>query len=99
MTGAYDIKHQRTRTKLLAELRNIWRDIDAGADIPPPICPRCGGVMRPYEPIQLGHSTSERKALGLPGDRLEHGSCNMAAGAQSQHDATHPAGYTPSQRW
>ena len=55
-------------------------------------CPECGAAMLPQsEPwtIDLGHTDPEDKRRGLPGDRLEHSSCNRrtmtgwAAGKQA----------------
>jgi hypothetical protein len=98
MTNPYGIAHQRTRAALLARLRQAWREHEAGLR-PAPICPRCGDPLDPAHPIQLGHSTAERKQLGLPGDRLEHAFCNMSAGARSKAKAQHPSNYQPSQDW
>lgn len=99
MTNPYGIEHQRIRNKMVVALRRTWQGINAGLPLPKPTCPRCGQPMLPYEPLQLGHSTAERKQMGLPGDRLEHGSCNMSAGAHSRTKPQHPPSYTPSQDW
>jgi hypothetical protein len=33
-------------------------------------------VVLPGGGLDLGHSSPERKAAGLPGDRIEHAKCN-----------------------
>jgi hypothetical protein len=48
-------------------------------------CPRCGELMLPGQPLDLGHSDGRRKKIGLPGDRIEHAVCNRSAGGRSAH--------------
>jgi hypothetical protein len=95
MDVAYGRPHRRTRTKLLNQLPNL-ADV---LEVSPRgcLCPRCGLQMQTWEPLDLGHSTPERKRLGLPGDRLEHASCNRSA--QDGPVIVRPVGHVPSREW
>jgi hypothetical protein len=69
---AYGKKHRAIRKRLLAML----------AATGPWPCPRCGKPMIAGMRLHLGHSFEAAKLLGLPGDRLEHASCNEGAGGR-----------------
>lgn len=64
---AYGKLHERTRKALLPKAYGQP-------------CPICHLPMQRYEPLDLGHSTHERKVQGLPGDRIEHAACNRRDG-------------------
>lgn len=72
MTDPYGSAHRARRAALLAAL----------ARAPGQPCPRCGMPMWPGQRLDLGHASDEAKRRGLPGDRLEHATCNRRAGQQ-----------------
>ena len=47
-------------------------------------CPRCGLLMLKGQPLDLGHSQDAALWPGRIGDRIEHRSCNRAAGAKTR---------------
>ena len=63
-------KHQQIRARLIRALR------------PGTLCPRCGKPMYRWQQLDAGHSR-ERALYGphVQADRVEHASCNRAAGA------------------
>lgn len=96
MVNAYGRQHQRMRLALLNRLPGLMNVME-----PSPrgcLCPRCGKPMKsPPEPLDCGHTSEQAKLAGLPGDRLEHATCNREAGASR---AIRPgSGYQPSEEW
>jgi hypothetical protein len=66
----YGPEHRATRRRLLA----------AAYGQP---CPRCHEPMLEGQALDLGHSTDRAIDPLAPGDRIEHSSCNRAAGGRA----------------
>jgi hypothetical protein len=66
----YGREHEATRARLLP----------AAYGTP---CPRCGEPMLPGQELDLGHSTDRAVDPSAAGDRIEHASCNRAAGGRA----------------
>lgn len=73
----YDYTHQKLRRALLPAAY--------GQD-----CPKCGEVMMPGQPLDLGHTDDRTGYTGM-----EHATCNRKAGAVKRHSKP-PA---VSRRW
>ena len=79
----YGAEHQRIREALLPQ---AW-----GTP-----CPRCGETMFETDDLDLGHSVDLAVDPHAVGDRIEHASCNRAAGAELKARLSR---FRPSRVW
>lgn len=59
-------------------------------------CPRCGEVMLETDDLDLGHSVDLAVDPQAVGDRIEHASCNRAAGGELKARLSR---FRPSRVW
>jgi hypothetical protein len=71
----YDHGHEAERARQLAEA------MDSAQRGDPWPCPRCGQPIRPGQPVDLGHIVALARGGDPAARRLEHATCNRAAGA------------------
>jgi len=63
-------------------------------------CPICGGPMLAGHQLDLDHTDPQAKALGLPGDRVTHATCNRSeGGTRGAHITNTQQRHTITREW